>query len=53
MREEAEQHVIDHLLMREVFHCTPSELGEQDDEKIRLHWAIRELLRKEEGKRVK
>lgn len=33
----APQEYIDFLLMKDVYHCTPSELDEQDASKITLH----------------
>lgn len=39
--------------MRDVFHCTPSELAEQDHELVRMHYEIAEALRKREEKQVK
>ena len=42
----------DHILMRDVFHCTPAELEEIDADEIMFHWAILERLRHEEQRQV-
>lgn len=44
--------MIEHILMRDIFHCTPKELGEIDEEEILIHWEIREALRQEEERQV-
>ena len=48
----AQQAIRDHILMREVFHCTPEALGNIDEEQIALHWTIREGLANKERKGV-
>lgn len=46
--QPAQQAIIDHLLMKEVFHCTPDTLAGMDHSEVMLHWEIREAIRKEE-----
>jgi len=39
---------VDYLLIKELYHCTPSELDEQNQEITRLHFDIMMLERKKE-----
>ncbi len=48
----AERSIRDHVLMRDVFHCTPVELGEVSEADIELHWKIREAIRRKEENEV-
>lgn len=51
----APQEYIDYILIKELYHCTPKELDEQDEYILRLHTEIIILERKQkflENKRL-
>jgi len=39
---------MDYILIKELYHCTPSELDEQDEQVTKLHFEIIMLERKKE-----
>lgn len=53
MTSQARQAVIDHLLMKEVFHCGPENLAQMNHSEVMLHWEIREAIRTEEERQAK
>lgn len=53
LAQQARQKIREHILMRDVFHCTPPELAELDHSDVLLHWEIREALREVERREEK
>ena len=45
---ETPKEYMDYLLIKELYHCTPSELDQQDVYKLKLHFEIIMLERKKE-----